>query len=173
MADFIKLTCPSCNGKLKITDDIDRFACAHCGTEFLVNRKGGIISLHPIVNELKNVKKGVDKTASELAIKRLDKEISEIAQKIKNLEANKYEPLKSSFGGFISAVLFTAFYLWVDSDPYIICVGLLILVDIGTFIFLVSEINSISEFNDRIDNLHNQKVNKIKQLQRHRRIVDE
>ncbi|MFL7795121.1 MAG: hypothetical protein AB8I69_23480 [Anaerolineae bacterium] len=30
--DSITLTCPSCGGKLQVTNDIDRFACTHCGT---------------------------------------------------------------------------------------------------------------------------------------------
>lgn len=41
MADFVSLTCPSCNGKLQIGKDLDRFACSYCGTEFVVNRGGG------------------------------------------------------------------------------------------------------------------------------------
>jgi len=40
MADFVSLTCPSCNGKLQIGKDLDRFACGYCGTEFVVNRGG-------------------------------------------------------------------------------------------------------------------------------------
>lgn len=41
MADFVSLTCPPCNGKLRIGKDLDRFACGYCGTEFVVNRGGG------------------------------------------------------------------------------------------------------------------------------------
>lgn len=36
MADFVSLTCPSCNGKLQIGQELDRFACGYCGTEFVV-----------------------------------------------------------------------------------------------------------------------------------------
>ena len=79
MADFVSLTCPSCNGKLQIGKDLDRFACGYCGTEFVVNR-GGVISLSPVVEGLKRVEKGVDKTASELAIARLSKDIEGLEQ---------------------------------------------------------------------------------------------
>ncbi|MFN3980148.1 MAG: hypothetical protein ACK4SA_07185 [Caldilinea sp.] len=72
MADFVSLTCPACNGKLQIGKDLDRFAGGYCGTEFVVNR-GGVVSLSPVVEGLKRVEKGVDKTASELAIARLNK----------------------------------------------------------------------------------------------------
>jgi primosomal protein N' len=78
MSDFVTLTCPSCGGKLEITNDIDRFACAHCGAEHVVRRGGGLVSLAPVVNEIRRVGVGVDKTASELAIRRLTNELAEL-----------------------------------------------------------------------------------------------
>jgi hypothetical protein len=80
MLDLISLSCPSCNGKLQINSTIDRFACGYCGTEFMVNRGGGVISLAPVVEGLKRVEAGVDKTASELAIARLRQEIQSLTQ---------------------------------------------------------------------------------------------
>lgn len=74
MPDLISLSCPSCGGLLQITEDIDRFACAHCGTEQLVRRAGGVVSLKPIVECISQVRIGVDKTAAELAIRRLTEE---------------------------------------------------------------------------------------------------
>jgi len=73
---FINLSCPSCGGKLQITNDLDRFACGYCGREHIVIRSGGIVSLSPVVDSLKGIKVGVDRTASELAIIRLEQEIS-------------------------------------------------------------------------------------------------
>ena len=78
MSDVVVLTCPSCGGKLQITADIDRFACAYCGTEQIVKRGDGIVSLAPVVAGLKRVQAGVDKTAAELAISRLTAEIKEL-----------------------------------------------------------------------------------------------
>ncbi len=85
MPDFVSLTCPSCGGKLQITDDIDRFACGHCGNEHVVSRGGGIIALSPVVDGLTQVRAGVDRTASELAIVRLEKEIAELEEAIEEL----------------------------------------------------------------------------------------
>jgi len=76
MDNFITLTCPTCGGKLQITDDIERFACGNCGNEHIVKRSGGIVSLAPVAESLKNIRVGVDKTASELAIQRLSHEIA-------------------------------------------------------------------------------------------------
>jgi len=78
MPDFVTLSCPSCGGKLQITADIERFACAYCGNEHVVRRGGGIVSLIPIADDIKGIKTGVDKTAAELAIVRLEKEINEL-----------------------------------------------------------------------------------------------
>ena len=40
MQNYVTLTCPSCGGKLQITEDIDRFTCAYCGNEYFVKRGG-------------------------------------------------------------------------------------------------------------------------------------
>ena len=75
MQDFITLSCPSCGGKLQVTNDINRFACGHCGMEHIVKRGGGIVALIPVIENIKHIQVGVDKTASELAIIRLSEEI--------------------------------------------------------------------------------------------------
>src|SRR5579859_1760065 len=81
MPDFITLSCPTCGGKLQLTNDIERFACAHCGNEHIVRRGGGIVSLAPVVDGLNRVQAGIDKTASELAIGRLRQEIGLLQQR--------------------------------------------------------------------------------------------
>lgn len=90
MSDQITLTCPSCGGKLLITPEINRFACSHCGNEHIVQRGIGTISLKPIIEGIKDVQQGVDKTASELAIKRLEKEIASLKAKRTHDEGGWY-----------------------------------------------------------------------------------
>jgi hypothetical protein len=53
MPDFISLSCPSCGNKLQITEDIDRLECDVCGTEHIVNRSGGIVTLLPFIQSKK------------------------------------------------------------------------------------------------------------------------
>jgi hypothetical protein len=72
----IRLSCPRCGAGLEITTDIDRFICLHCGTQQLVKRGGGIISLHPLVEGIARVQQGTDRTAAELVIRRLIEEIA-------------------------------------------------------------------------------------------------
>ena len=86
--DFITLSCPSCGGKLQVSNSIDRFACANCGTEHIVRRGGGIVSLEQVMG---GVKQGVDKTASELAVVRINKEITEL-QNQRQIVINQYKP---------------------------------------------------------------------------------
>jgi Flp pilus assembly protein TadB len=96
MADFVTLSCPSCGGKLEITNDLDRFACGYCGKEQVVRRTGGVVSLAPVVEGLKQVQAGVDKTASELAIRRLREDIAELEKKKE--EAGNSGPLPFLLG---------------------------------------------------------------------------
>src|SRR5215211_4009192 len=78
MSDFLSLSCPNCGGSLKITPDIDRFACSFCGREHIVKRGDGIVSLAPMMDALGQVKSSVDKTAAELSIMRLATELEEL-----------------------------------------------------------------------------------------------
>jgi hypothetical protein len=101
MADFVTLTCPSCGGKLQITSDLDRFACGYCGTEQVVRRGGGVVSLAPVVEGLKQVQVGVDKTASELAIRRLREDIAELEEQV---EAARTPSFFSTGPGLVTIV---------------------------------------------------------------------
>ncbi len=81
-SDFITLACPKCGGSLEITPDMDRFACKFCGSEHLVRRSGGMVSLAPVVEGMKRVEEkfdraliGADRMAAEQTIQRLKNEL--------------------------------------------------------------------------------------------------
>jgi len=78
MTDFAKLACPSCGATLNVPDNVDRFACSYCATELVAQRDEGVLTISPIVDALKEVQAGVDKTASELAIKRFREDLREL-----------------------------------------------------------------------------------------------
>ena len=86
---LITLSCPSCGAKLDISTNLDRFACAFCGQEHIVNRTGGTISLSPVVEAIHQVKTGVDKTAAELAIVRINADISNLQTKKQQVTSNR------------------------------------------------------------------------------------
>jgi len=111
MPDFVTLSCPSCGGKLNITNDIERFACGHCGNEHVVKRAGGIVSLSPVIEALKKVEVGVDKTASELAINRLQREIDELhSQRIYLITSSPKPKVSNVFAILIGGGIIIAGY---------------------------------------------------------------
>jgi ribosomal protein S27AE len=79
---FINLNCPNCGGKLDVYDDMDRFACGFCGSEMIVNRRGGTVALKAVTEAIKQVQVGTDKTAAELAMVRLNQEAAELNAKL-------------------------------------------------------------------------------------------
>lgn len=45
MGDLITLNCPSCGGKLEVSKNVSILNCVHCGSEHLVRREGGAVTL--------------------------------------------------------------------------------------------------------------------------------
>lgn len=83
--EFVSLKCPSCAGKLDVYQDMERFACGYCGAEALVDRRGGSVSLKCLTAVIENVQRGTDKTAAELALTRLQKELVELQDQLPGL----------------------------------------------------------------------------------------
>lgn len=73
----LKLTCAGCSAPLEIGDDIERFTCSYCRTPQLVERSGGVVVLKKLEGAISAVQRGTDRTAAELAIPRLTKELAE------------------------------------------------------------------------------------------------
>ncbi|MBE2239303.1 MAG: hypothetical protein IAE81_16050 [Caldilineaceae bacterium] len=65
---------------------------------------GGVVSLSPMVEGLKRVEKGVDKTASELAIARLQKEVNALSERLSSRAAPRENWLSGTTGcgGFLA-----------------------------------------------------------------------
>jgi predicted RNA-binding Zn-ribbon protein involved in translation (DUF1610 family) len=105
MVEFVTLTCPSCGGTLDVTDDLDRFACAHCGTEHVVHRGGTTVSLSPVLQGLSRLQAGVDRTASELAIQRLGTEIATLDREKARLRDDLEQSGSAGWVGWILVLL--------------------------------------------------------------------
>jgi len=167
--NIINLTCPSCGGKLQINNDIDRFACGYCGNEQMVVRSGGTISLAPVIDEIRQVSRGVDKTASELAIARLDREIAELQDE----EDYRYSGYKKESGGFAIALigLFAGIVLVVSKTIPLIGILLLIVcvpwIIIG-FFRLRRDLGDIRAYRQEIDEKNEEKADHIKNVKSHR-----
>jgi hypothetical protein len=73
---IISLKCPNCGAGISVTPELDVFACGYCGAQQMVQRGGGIASLKLIGEAIARVQHGTDRTAAELAIRRLREELT-------------------------------------------------------------------------------------------------
>jgi hypothetical protein len=171
MADFINLTCPSCGGKLQLTSDIDRFACSYCGNELIVRRSGGIVSLAPVVEGLKGVKTGVDKTASELAINRLEGELSYLVQQRANASAI---PLHVWIFGLGALLSFAAFWVNLSSGDAS-GIALLFFFIVGFVLLIVTKWQNDKHKREKLQNeaqINKSIEGKVREMQMHKAIVE-
>jgi hypothetical protein len=72
----IPLKCANCGARLEVSPDMTQFACGYCGIENIVERRGGTVSLKLVSDAIAKVQIGTDKTAAELAIRRLQEDLA-------------------------------------------------------------------------------------------------
>lgn len=78
---IVSLRCTGCGAALEITPDLDVFSCSYCGAGQLVRRSGGTVSLKPLEAAISRVQQGTDRTAAELAIRRLREDLTTLEAK--------------------------------------------------------------------------------------------
>jgi thiol:disulfide interchange protein len=76
---------------------MQHFVCAYCGTEVVVERRGGTITLKPLTDAIHKVQIGTDKTAAELAIRRLLDEREEIVGKSQEYQEQAQAKLRNMY----------------------------------------------------------------------------
>jgi ribosomal protein S27AE len=82
---FTNLTCPNCGGKLEVGDDRERFACGYCGREVAVEWRGGTVALKAITDSIQQLRTGAERTAAELALVRLQRELTDLEDRLSGL----------------------------------------------------------------------------------------
>ena len=107
MPDFITLTlkCLNCGAALQITPDMNRFACGYCGMEQLIERAGGTVALKAVSDAIARVQVGTDKTAAELAFRRLKEEQEEVKRQETGIHINARRGLKNAENSFGCTVI--------------------------------------------------------------------
>ena len=163
MAEIVSLTCSSCGGKLQIPASIEQFACGYCGTEFTVNRGGGIVSLDPVVDGLKSVQRGVDKTASELAIVRLQREADALVAQRQAIDTQSQAGLLTwvTVVFLLGAFLLAGRQLWLGGGA--IMIGVL---------FLITAFNNDKQKLKQLNAVDQQYAAKVSEIDKHKAIVD-
>ena len=110
---MVRLGCVSCGAPLEIGPELETFACGYCGSQQRVERKGGTVILSKIESMLKSVQRSSDRTAAELALPRLAKELSALESDLQLALASAAKrqmsassiPLKRAALGFLAALL--------------------------------------------------------------------
>ncbi|MGE5224542.1 MAG: hypothetical protein ACM3PY_19075 [Omnitrophica WOR_2 bacterium] len=115
MPDFVMLTCPSCNGRLQVTQDTSRFTCAYCGNEYVVKRTLGAVSLRPVVDVIAQVKASVDRAAGELARQRLQRDASDLQAELDRATEGRFTVAVWGIVAAIAAIM-GVWLLFDDED---------------------------------------------------------
>jgi hypothetical protein len=90
MLNSIPLKCANCGANLQITPEMETFACGYCGASQIVNRSGGTVSLRLLSEGIARVQAGTDKTAAELAIRRLTEEYAVLEDEYNRLNKARW-----------------------------------------------------------------------------------
>ena len=77
--ELLELTCQNCGAALSVVGESDQFACTYCGTAYEAKRNKGVIAFRQLKEGVEGIKLSTDRVASELAVKRIDREITGIA----------------------------------------------------------------------------------------------
>lgn len=84
---LVALKCPNCGGRLEVSKEMSHFACGYCGANVQVQRRGGTIALS-LGEAIERVQVATDKTAAELALKRLKEEAVEAESTRESIEGS-------------------------------------------------------------------------------------
>lgn len=106
MSGFISLSCPACGAKLTITDDKDRFLCDYCNNEQLIDRTVQTVSQVSEDETVAQKPEVVRETPSELAMGRLEQEISEMEEALEEIG------IPSSIGEVITSATYSFLFFF-------------------------------------------------------------
>lgn len=113
--DFISLKCQHCGGSLEIYDDMDQFACGYCGTPMMVQRRGGTVALRAVTAAIERVQSGTDRTAAELAIARLQKDLDRLTDQRAKVETRQRKLVRNRWLSLTIGGLFTLLTFMAES----------------------------------------------------------
>lgn len=148
--------CTSCGGSLEIPVNVERWNCPFCGTGFAITRQNGTIGL--IADAIRKVQSGTDKTAAELALKRLAGEYGGLSRMIdKAIQTAHIIGCAFAMVGFVAA--FVIFEEWSTA------------IVSGVVLYIAAALLALK--NSRLGEIR-KKMDEVKQpIAENRKIVDE
>jgi DNA-directed RNA polymerase subunit RPC12/RpoP len=57
--DAVRIACPACGTRLTVMPRVEYLACTHCGSEYLVRRRGSSVGLEPFAAEQFEISKQI------------------------------------------------------------------------------------------------------------------
>src|SRR5437588_1526204 len=57
--DAVRIACPACGTRLTVMPRVEYLACTHCGSEYLVQRRGRSVGLEPFAAEYYEISKQI------------------------------------------------------------------------------------------------------------------
>lgn len=130
---IINLKCSGCGAPLEISSNMEDFSCGYCGAAQRVVRRGGTVSLALIGEAIAKVQAGTDKTAAELAIRRLRDDLEALTQTHSTQSAALREKHSAALAfwciGMVLAAIFSFVFLG-HRNPWGL-VGLVFILYIG------------------------------------------
>lgn len=140
----LSLKCPSCGAALEITSEMDRFACGFCGTEQIVQRQGGTVVLKLLGDAIARVQLGTDRTAAELALRRLREDMAALEQErlqVRPPPPSKDTNSKNTVSGLIFIVLFLLCSGFLAFGEF----GISAIIFMAMIVFIINSITSEAE----------------------------
>ena len=114
-AHFISLNCASCGGILEVYDDMERFACGYCGTEIVVQRRGGTAVLKEVTAVYTGGPHGANNSAD---LVRLREEFLSLSKRREVMLHDKIE--RQKWGYLIGAALLLIGFVVVKFGGFVI-----------------------------------------------------
>lgn len=180
---LLKLSCANCSAPLEIGEDLERFACSYCGTEQIVERSGGVVWLRKLETAIQAVQKGTDRTASELALARLGRELDECqkakaglleaahAEKARAEENRARQALASFVIAFITIPLFFAIVIGKNFKDWYWLIWIAAIIGIPSVVYQ-STTMSLTDIRQPLADIDAHMAQLQEQIDHHRAIVD-
>ena len=177
---ILTLKCPSCGAALEIAPDMERFACGYCGTEQIVQRRGGTVALKAITAAITQIQIGTDRTAAELAIQRLSRELATLAEQASEADAVLNGSLATRYFWYglfwwMTATVFgipTLFAGGFRAGGEMILPGAVFVFGIVCFIYSANENNRCQSWKQTRNSIEQQRSGLLRDLAKNRALVD-
>ena len=174
---IITLKCANCGANLEISPEMEQFACGYCGASQVVERSGGTVRLKLLTDAISKVQAGTDKTAAELAIRRLREDLANIENDYQNLEiarqveANNLKQNLKTIWGVATVISLLIFFKggWVLIIAFVVWASIS-----GTLLYFFNKQNNLNEdeFSRKRQNLFNRGNEIEKMIETQYKIVD-